>query len=382
MQLAFSETVALLLFLVSPLALADIQLCLHLSDPTSAQALATELKKANISLVDSKGCPKKPGPRRYLGTFSHNNRGQVRFVLKAQSGHYDRVVPWLAETGDPLTQLQSQNVVPRFALLVEGLIAEERFTRLSFAHRAAAAKKKSRRPQRKTGAVTSSVPAAPTTAQSAPQSIKSAVVQSRPAQSRPVETKPTQQPKQPRVVLAIPDPVEPDLQPQLETQFGVGTAARFRTPNFVGAQWQARFVLHGFFIGFELQLPRQWSLQGRPIEMLAAGGSIGWSPVLVNQGDVQAGVLGGLCAENITLQRLDIEGASGHSFWDAGLLGGLFASFDPFSMLRLRISLEGIWMPLSRKVQIAKGPETEFNTFGLRLGISGAYVIKFPLPSH
>jgi hypothetical protein len=150
-------------------------------------------------------------------------------------------------------------------------------------------------------------------------------------------------------------------------------AVRMRQPDTLGVELGAGLTWRALFASTTFQLPGRWELEGRPIEIDAVTLTAGYRPVLYRMDvwQIQLGLAANI--ERLSLQRLDLDDARSHSYWDPGLAVGGAITRDVGGWLRVRLQLEAC-RQLGRTVRIPGGPDAAFNHLGGRAALSLAWL--------
>lgn len=296
--------------------------------------------------------------------------GEVVLRYRSSLGARERAVPWLDRADSPLSRLRAGGALARVAVLLEALLAEdslERPTEPVATPTFVEGRRGSASPSRGAAAGPSPAEPSPRPPPRPPPVLPPIDLA---AIDPPVEAVPSRAPELSAPAEGAPSPEgEPPAQPASRLPFAVEGFAgwRVRSPGLSvlevggGLRW-GLISLAGFY-----QPPVEWSLDGRPLELVSGGAALGVHLTLWQMTRWRAGLLGHLVVEYLALRRKDLEGAQTHGLWDLGASAGLFGSVG-IGPLRVEARLEGLALPTGREVVIPGGPQASLNRFGLRLG--------------
>lgn len=316
----------------------------------------------------------------YVGRFL-GVRGQTVFVLRNPTGgHLRQSLPWLKETPTPLAEIDRQQRLPQFSLLLESLLAEDRL-----------------------GLALPPPPVPPQPPVARPPEETPARTKPPPRREPPRPPPPVEPPEEEVVDAAEPEEEEEelpilDLRPDedeeeeeppweevpLSRQLGIDEllvpvpepwrweaeafgAVRARAPNFLAPE-AGLGLGHGpfaFRLGF--QIPTRWYLEDRPLGVTALWGALG----LRQYGRLGASEIGlalNLTTEWLWVERLDMPEARTHAYADLGLslVGEL--RFPLFGG-KMGVGAEIGGMPTARTIRLPEGGSTVLGGVWGRLSI-------------
>ena len=196
-----------------------------------------------------------------------------------------------------------------------------------------------------------------------PPPVRTSTVPAEPPPPEPPEPPPPPPPSPPPPVQTATVAVQP--RPRVHLDAGGGL--RMRTPALWGPELQLSVSAFDVRLGLALQFARTWSLEGRPIEVMGLGASLGYAPAVLELEVLSLQLWVGAALERLTIQRMDVESARRNVVWDAGPAGGAVLRFVLGYGLSLGLSVSGAWYPTGRTVEVPQGPSATLNRFGVSI---------------
>lgn len=364
----------------------------------------------------------------YRLRFVHRGAAVVLVLATPAGERLEREVPWVARAEDGIVALARQGRLGSLAILLDGLVLEDRALRaLSPASPPIAADPPLAPPPvarpEATPALTmpEADPAGPTAAPPAPPLAAPAPTRRR-ARPGPIAARrgggPPPTPRATRIERASPEgparpppPPEPapfpdglladagperrrrpsrseapggsataaasapaddptPAEPGLRARVGLGVGGAMRAPSVLGFEATLRVNFAGLLVEVGGQPVTAWELEGRPLEVTAAWAGLGWSPSLWSGAVLE--VEGRLLAvvERLTVLRLEIPDAVTRALWDAGIEAGALVSGPMGDGWRMGGVLGVRWMGTASGVLIPEGPRAPLNTWQVRVGLA------------
>lgn len=333
---------------------------------------------------------------------------RVALVLATPAGdRLERAVPWIDRAEDGIVALARRGRLGAVAVLLDGLLVEDRALRAAATSPPIAAEPPvapapvtaeapaavepppppvpspiaptpaapKPRPATRSRAAQTVGPPDPRTARAAP--LRTAALAAGDVRTAALITRPPPPPEPPPFpeepappptieVVAPPPPAEPGLEPRIGARLG----AALRAPSVLGLEVALQLHLASALAEVGGMPPTEWALDTRPLEIAAAWAGAGWVPRL--WGGAGLHVDGRLMAvlERWTVLRVGVPGAVTRALWDAGLEIGLGVGGAMGDGWRVGGIIGGRWMATANDVLIPDGPRAALNAWQIRLGFS------------
>lgn len=361
----------------------------------------------------------------YRARFA-TRRDSVALVLSTPTGErLERSVPWASRSEDALIDVARRGRLGALAILLGGLVLEDRALRAVEPHSPALASEKpvplpaaqlatvhgsleSRGPQPApptTVRIERSRPAAPATepdpdvrrtTRRAPRVRIASTAARALAQAGPdAPPQPRVRPAPPPEPAPFPDdgpsppvapvrdggavggpgrvravtPRRPPSRTEADPHLGLGLGAALRAPSVLGLE--AALQVDAWDLSLEVGMlpPLVWELEGRPLELASAWLALGWSlptwrtAVLEVDGRVSAVI------ERLTVLRLELPDAMTRAVWDAGLDASVALLGPMGGGWRIGGRLGVRWLATANDVRIPEGPRAPLNAWQCRVGL-------------
>lgn len=373
----------------------------------AARSLEGWLAEVRLELVSRRTCARGSNGRPTF--WFEAQRGRVYAVLAPRTGQrLRREVPWVVRAEAVLSQLHARGRLSELSVLLEALLAE----------RGVAWRVGPKRPPPRAAVPPAAEPDEPAAAIRAPAARNARPLATRPSTARSMVSSPTSPPPPapsstspsvappappPRVAAraavpspaaapprraerpaasvasAVPPPPAVPSPPSVEDRGGPSLglrrsasprgsgwlddlrlqahlAGRYRSTALFTAELGGALRFRSLFVRAGYQLPAEWTLEGRPVQVTGVPLGAGWQPRLFRRGPVRFEALGAFLVEHLTVRRLDLAAAEAHSFVDLGLALGLAVTLRLPARLELGLHLEGSWFPAGRTVEVPAGP--------------------------
>ncbi len=352
----------------------------------------------------------------YRARFVRRGGGVALMLATPAGDRLERAVPWLERADDGIVALARRGRLGAVAVLLDGLILEDRALRAAAASPPIAAEPPlapaptAVEAPLTVGASPDAAPE-PTPKPAAPQPSAPKPVAPKPVAPQPRMRSAKPEPQDPRtarraparaaalaardvrtaaLITRPPPPPEPPPFPEdpappptiavvappppaeqgLEGRVGARLGAALRAPSVLGLEVALQLHLASAMAEVGGMAPTEWALDSRPLEIAAAWAGAGWVPRLWGASGLHVdGRLMGVI-ERWTVLRVGVPGAVTRALWDAGLELGLGVGGAMGDGWRVGGIVGGRWMATANDVLIPDGPRAALNAWQIRLGFS------------
>jgi hypothetical protein len=172
------------------------------------------------------------------------------------------------------------------------------------------------------------------------------------------------------LVSARPTPVSGGHPTALsDLTFGVHIWGRHRSAELLAPEVALSIRWRHITFRGGYQVPVNWNLEGRQVQVQGLHVGLGWTPVLwrPKRWLLRAHLM--LVAERSWAARRDVPGASVHGFWEYGGAAGISIARNVSNQLTIALQAEGGLYPITSTVRVPDGPAIALDSWSVRWGM-------------